>query len=278
MKKLIFPLFAAALVLIFSGCTKSADDGPGRLVVKITDAPFPINYVKSATVTITKVELRKEYDGVSDSSPFITIWDGPSATFNLLELRNGLIEELMNVEIPQGKYDLVRLYVDEANLEINGGGNFDVKIPSGQQTGIKVFISPGLIVEGGLTTELLLDFDLSKSFVMRGNMESPAGINGFIFKPVIRAVNNTSAGRIEGLVTDNEKVNINEASIVVKQGDAEVATTFTDATGHYSIIGLPSGTYSVIASKENYETVTVNDVKIIAGNKNSLDFVLPKKQ
>jgi Domain of unknown function (DUF4382)/Carboxypeptidase regulatory-like domain len=278
MKKLIFPLFAAALVLLFSGCTKS-NDGLGQLVVKITDGPFPIDYVGSATVTITKVELRKEGDCECDGSPFIVVWEG-SETFDLIKLRNGQVEELPQIEIPQGKYDLVRIYVDEAKLVINNGGEFDLKVPGGKQTGIKVFINPGLVVEGGLTAELVLDFDLSGSFVMRGNMDSPAGINGFIFKPVIKAANNSTAGRIEGLVTekDNAGVVIEAATIeIFKQGETEVFKTgSTDASGKYVIIGLPEGTYTVSASKANYETVTVNEVKIIAGNKTEQDFVLPK--
>lgn len=274
MKKLYFILFAATLVLIFTGCSK--DNGNGRLIIKVTDAPFPISYIESATVTITKVEIRKAGDCISDGNPFSVIWEG-SAEFNLLELRNGLVAELLDLEIPGGEYDLIRLYVDEASLKIKDGDNFSVKVPSGQQTGIKLFIDPGLIVEGGLTEELLLDFDLSNSFLMQGNMDSPAGIKGFNFKPVIRAVNNSTAGRIAGLITDKDNVIIPEASIKVKQGDTEIASSITDASGLYAIIGLPSGTYSVVASKDNYETVTVIDVKIVAGNKTVLNFVLPKK-
>jgi hypothetical protein len=276
MKKLFFTFFVATLVLIFNGCSKTNDDGNGRLVVKVTDAPFPINLIESATVTITKVEIRKAGDCISDGNPFIVVWEG-SETFNLLELRNGLVEELLDIEIPQGEYDLVRLYVDEASLKIKDGENFNVKVPGGHQTGIKLFISPGLFVDGGLTTELLLDFDLSNSFVMQGNMDSPAGIKGFHFKPVIRAVNNSTAGRLEGFVTDNEKVVIEGASIVVKQGDTDITTAITGADGKYVIMGLASGAYSVFASKDNYEPVTTNDVKIVSGNKTILNFVLSKK-
>ncbi|MDP4224616.1 MAG: DUF4382 domain-containing protein [Bacteroidota bacterium] len=272
MKKLFLLFFTVMLVLMFPGCTKS-NDGNGRLVVKVTDAPFPIDMVQSATVTISKVELRKEGDGINDGSPFLTVWEG-SATFNLLELRNGLVEQLMDVTIPQGNYDLVRLYVDEAGLKIKDGGDYDVKVPSGPQTGIKIFIDPVLSVEGGLTSELLLDIDLSKSFVLRGNADSPAGIIGFIFKPVIRAVNSSTAGSLEGLVTDSNKAAIAGASISVKQGDNEVVTGITDDNGHYVIPGVTSGTYSVSASKENFQTVTTSDVKIVAGNKTVLDFVL----
>jgi len=108
-------------------------------------------------------------------------------------------------------------------------------------------------------------------------MDSPAGIKGFIFKPVIRAVNNSTAGTLQGLVTDNEKVIIEAASIVIKQDGTDVATAITGTDGRYVAMGLPSGTYSVAASKENFETVTIDDVKITAGNKTVLSFVLPKK-
>jgi len=273
MKKLFFTFLAATLVLIFNGCNKTNDDGNGRLVVKVTDAPFPVNFIESATVTIIKVEIRKAGDGISDGNPFTVLWEG-SETFNLLELRNGVAEELLDLEIPAGEYNLIRLYVDEASLKVKDGDNFSLKVPSGHQTGIKIFIRPGLVVEGGLTTELLLDFDLSGSFVMRGNIDSPAGIKGFIFKPVIRAVNNSTAGRLEGKVTDKNNAKIKAASIIVKQ-DTVVASAIADTMGYYAIIGLPSGTYSVQAAKENFDTVKVDNVKIVGGNRTILDFILP---
>ena len=275
MKKLFFTFLAAALVLIFNGCSKTSDNGNGRLVVKVTDAPFPVDFIESATVTIIKVEIRKAGDGLSDGNPFTVIWEG-SEIFNLMDLRNGLVQELLDLEIPAGEYDLIRLYVDEAGLKVKDGDNFNLKVPSGQQTGIKVFIRPGLVVEGGLTTELLLDFDLSRSFVMRGNMESPAGIKGFIFKPVIRAANVSTAGRLEGKITDQNNAKIKEASVIVKQ-DTVVATAIADTMGYYAIIGLPSGTYSVHAWKENFDTVKVDGVNIVAGNRTILNFVLPNK-
>lgn len=263
------------MVLIMPGCNKTNDSGNGRLVVKITDAPFPVDMVESAEVTITKIEIRKAGDGICDSIPFLVVWEG-SETFNLLNLRNGVVEDLLDLEIPAGEYNLIRLYVDEAGLKVKDGDNFNLKIPGGRQTGIKIFIRPGLVVEGGLTSELLLDFDLSRSFVMRGNMSSPAGIKGFIFKPVIRAVNNSNAGRLEGKVTDKNSIKIKAASIIVKQ-DTVVASAIADTMGYYAIIGLPSGTYSVLAAKENFDTVKVDGVKIVQGNRTLLNFVLPNK-
>jgi hypothetical protein len=277
MKKNLISIFAVVLAAFFTACdkTSSDDNGNGNLLIKVTDAPFPIDMIESAMVTITKVEIRKAGDGIPDGNPFIVLFED-TVTFDLLDLRNGVTEELLDMEIPAGKYNLLRLYVEEATLKIKDGDTYNVKVPSGQQTGIKIFVRPEFYVTGGLTTELLLDFDLSRSFVVRGNFDSPHGINGFIFKPVIRAVNNSTAGRMVGMVTDTSKVKIKSASVWVKQ-DTIVATTLTDTLGHYALIGLPAGKYSVFATKENYDTVSYSDIDVTAGNLTIRDFMLTHK-
>jgi uncharacterized repeat protein (TIGR02059 family) len=270
MKKLLFAIFAAAVLM--SGCNKTeTTGGPGWLSVKITDDPLNISSVKSATVTISKIEIRKA--GANEGDPFIELPIINPVTIDIFKLRNGITEELVNLEVPQGDYDLVRLFVDEANLTLKDPAEtFNMKVPSGEQTGIKVFINPVIHVEGGISAELLLDFDLSKSFVMRGHNTQ----NGFIFKPCIRATNNSIAGRIEGDVTDNsqDKVGIKDATVSL-QKDAEVpVTTLTDASGHYVFIGVLPGTYSMSATKENYDAASVEGVAVIPGNKTTQDFVL----
>ncbi|MBN2633124.1 MAG: DUF4382 domain-containing protein [Bacteroidales bacterium] len=277
MKKLFIPLFALAMVFGFMACDKTSPDmtGNGQLVVKVTDAPFPVDMIESATVTITKVELRKAGDGISDGYPFIVLMED-TVTFDLLDLRNGVTEELLAMEIPAGTYNLMRLYVEEASLKIKDGETYNVKVPSGKQTGIKIFVRPDFTVTGGLTTELLLDFDLSRSFLMIGSFNNPRGINGFHFKPVIRAVNNSTAGRIRGMVTDTSKVKIVNAQVWVAQ-DTVVAEAYTDTLGHYAIIGLPAGKYSVFATKEDYDTVSYENVDIFPGNLTIKDFMLTHK-
>jgi hypothetical protein len=277
MKKLFFAIFTIVTMMTTSACNEIINDNDksGRLVVKITDDPFLISNVESASVTITKVEVRKASDSIPDSNPFLVVSED-TFTFNLLELRNGIVEEMLDIELPQGEYDLVRLYVYQASLKIKDGGTYNVRVPGGQQSGLKIFIKPGIIVEGGLTSELLLDFDLSRSFRMTGNPHKPSGINGFIFKPVIRAVNLSSAGRIEGLVTDAEKVNLPNAQVWVEQ-DTIVSTAYTDNSGYYAFIGIPAGTYSLYATKENYDTVSYADINVIAGNKTIQNFMLTLK-
>jgi len=276
MKKIIFTILSVALIGFITSCNKSSEEsGTGQLAIKVTDAPFPIDMVESASVTITKVEIRKAGDGISDGNPFIVLLED-TLTFNLIELRNGVVDELLKMEIPEGKYNLLRLYVEEATLKIKDGDTYKVKVPSGQQTGIKIFVKPDFSVTGGLTTELLLDFDLSRSFQMIGSFNNPRGINGFHFKPVIRAVNNSTAGRIIGTVADTSLVKLANAQVWVMQ-DTVIAETFTDSLGHYGLIGLPAGEYSLFATKENYDTVSYTGVKVVTGNMTLKDFMLTHK-
>ena len=276
-----------ALLLLFAACTRN-DDVPGKLVLKVTDDPFRISYVDSATITITKIEIRKAgphykrhgYAGdepdTTDRNPYIVLSEDP-ITLNLPDLRNGITQELLSLEIPQGTYDLIRLYVADAGMKIRDHNSpLHCKVPGGDRTGIKIFIRPPLVVEGGLTSELLLDFDLSRSFVMLGDLRHHMGVTGFIFKPVIRAINTSTAGRVEGIVSDTSETRLANALVWIEQ-DTIVSTAFTRADGFYAMIGIPAGTYSVFATKENYDTVCVKDIKVTAANRSVVNFRLTDK-
>jgi len=260
----------ASLFLLFSGCEKTKDDQTGSLILKITDSPFPIELIEEANVTITKVEIRHESDTIGD--PFLTLLED-TLEFKLLELRNGVTADLLEMEIPAGNYDLLRLYVDNANLKVKDGDTYDVKVPSGAQTGIKIFIKPSVRIAGGSVTEILLDFNVDKSFVLKGNMMTPAGIKGFNFNPVIRAVNNTTAGTVEGLVFDPDTTLIPGAAVWIEK-DTLIATAYTGDDGYYAIPGIPAGTYSMSASKEGFDTVSFDQVEVIEGNVTVQEFVL----
>lgn len=269
-RRVIFTALALVTFLFFTGCQDLENDQPGRLVVKITDAPFPIDLVEEANVTITRLELRSEVD--TAGYPFLTIFEG-SREFNLLELRNGVMAELVNLQIPAGEYNLMRIYVDSASIKVKDQEDpFSVKVPSGGETGIKLFIEPALRVAGGLS-EVILDFNVDKSFVLQGDLLTPAGIKGFIFKPVIRAVNNASAGVVEGVVMDADSVLLENAAVWIEL-DQDTLTSYTDAQGYYAITGILSGEYIMGAAMEGFDTVTVPDVMIVEGNLTVQDFML----
>jgi hypothetical protein len=198
-------LILSALALI--GCIKDENMIPGskgRLNVYLTDAPFPIGLVENAYVTIDRVEVRQrlETEGDDDEGSFIVIADG-SQEFDLIKLTNGITTQLGTIDLEPGNYDMIRLHVTDARIILTDGSEYDLKIPSGSSSGLKIKIQPGIDIGEGQTSDVLLDFDISKSFVAKGNVKG-GQITGFNFKPVVRGIYLGAAGRIQGTVTDAE--------------------------------------------------------------------------
>lgn len=264
-KKFLAVMIVLCLILI-NGCNDEANDmSKGTLIISLTDAPFNYELLKEANVTINKIELREK--GQEESS-FIVLSEDEK-NINLLDLQNGITEELVNLEVPAGDYDLLRLYITKSSVVLKEGTEFDLKVPSSMQSGLKVFVKPDLSVAGGLTTELLLDFNVGRSFVPKGNIELQS-FNGFNFKPVIRAVNKSITGRIEGIVTDSNSVEIPETMVWVEK-DTVVSSTLSDEDGFYALVGLPSGQYQLYGTKSGYDTLVVEEINVDVANKTTVD-------
>lgn len=268
-------IITALIIFGFSitSCEQESKDGStsGQLKVHLTDAPFPTDLVAEANVTIDKIEIRKASE--DEGYPFITLTE-EKMSFNLLELTNGVTASLVDLEVDAGSYDLVRLYVSEASVILSDGTEYGLSVPSGAQTGIKIFIAPALQVAGGLTTELLLDFDVSKSFIVKGDITSSEEIEGFIFKPVIKASNLSVAGKLKGIVSDTSGVSIDGAQVSIIATDTVYTTTFSNEMGSYEIPGIDADPYSVEYAKEGYHPATIEDVVIVEGNATTLNVKL----
>lgn len=244
----------------------------GRLRVAITDAPFPIDIIEEAKITINKITIKSN----NGDQNVLTLFDG-EIDLNLLDLTGGVTEQLANVELPVGQYSQLRLFVSEASLLLKTGEFFEVKVPSGSQSGIKVSIKPSVDVESQISSDVLLDVDVSKSFILQGNINTPAGIKGFNFKPVIKAVNLSMAGRLTGSVTSDKNNEIQGAEVSVYADDTLNTTSFTQSDGSYTVIGLIAGTYQLQAAKEGYATSELIDVEIFTANKTMQDIILEEE-
>ncbi len=287
--KMKFLFIASFFLLAFTNCSEdnNGTSDTGRLTLQLTDAPFPFDLVAEANVTVFKVDARladgeanqdeESMDDENEGSEFITLME-QEVPVNLLDLTNGTTEQLADVEVPVGTYDLIRVYVRGINVVLTDGRTFDLKVPSGAQTGIKIFIAPALTIAGGISSDLLLDFDVSRSFVAKGNTKTVDGINGFNFKPVIKVSNLSTAGTLYGTVTTLEEeanVPLENAQISVFDiNDAPVTSGVTDADGNYMIMGLDAGSYKVFASLNGFVDSEMMDVEIVAGNKTTQDFIL----
>jgi len=277
-KALFTGMLIAVLGVFFAGCDLPTESpgGTGKLTIFLSDAPFPADSVASATVSIDSIDIRTAGD--TGSTGFTTIFRDTDNTseYNLLDLRNGVTATLAEQDMPEGEYDLVRVFISDAGITLKNGTRYDLKVPSGAQTGLKIFIRPSLMVRAGMTAQLLLDVDVSKSFVARGNLRHPDGFNGFIFKPVLRAANLTKAGKIAGAVSDSLGQAFPDASVWVEQADTVVTSTLTNSNGNYALIGLAEGSYALRAVAADFDTMTVNpDVGVTAGETTTVDFQIP---
>jgi hypothetical protein len=258
-------IFVLGLLLSGSGCDAltngdSDEVGSGTFSVLLTDAPFPADLLKNAFIYVDSLVVHQK-DSETDTSARITLSRTP-ATYDLMDLRNGVTATLAEMDIPEGTYSQVRLYVDSAIVVLVDSTKFPLKVPGGASSGLKIFIKPDIIVEEGITSELLLDFDMSKSFVAKGKIDGPKGITGFNLKPVVRAVNLAAAGRLRGTVTDTSETGIPDVQVSISIGDSVLTNTFTDTTGAYALLGIPVGTYSVEAAAASYLAETFTDVAV----------------
>lgn len=168
------------------------DSSTASLTIRMTDAPFPFDLASEANVTITRIELVAAEDTSStddstnvEGSDRIVLFDGEPFDLNLLDLRDGVDTTLVrDLSIPaDGSYRQLRFFVGEdASVVFNDGREFGLKLPSAQQSGIKVML-PEFEADGEVV-DVLIDFNVEKSFVVRGNPDS-ANFAGFLFKPVL---------------------------------------------------------------------------------------------
>ncbi len=181
---------AAFGMVALAACDSSASGSPTVYSVRLKDAPFPFDLADSANVSVRRVELVSG----DDSTEAVVLYDGVPVRINLLDLQNGADTLLAMRRVPAGAYGQIRfLLADDARVVFADGRSFPLRVPSGQQTGIKVNLPAHTAAEAD-TVDVLVDFDVSESFVVRGN---PAASNfqGFLFKPVLRVERMAVGGR-----------------------------------------------------------------------------------
>lgn len=211
------------------------------------------DYLASATVEIGTVEI------IPDDGPPLTLTDD-GGTHNLLDLQNGVTADLASLDIPTGHYVQLRLVVNGAAVTLNDGYEFadgstekSLKVPSGLQSGIKVNLAPsdgqagsaGIDITEGETT-LVVDIDVSQNFKIQGNPDTPAGIKGILFTPLLRATVSDVAGSISGSVTTSTSEPVDGLTVTAAlDGSSETFPATTDGDGNYTIPSVPPGTYHV---------------------------------
>lgn len=258
-----------ALVAGLAGCDSGVGTQMSHVYVRLSDAPAPP--LASAQIWTSKVYLVGQ-DGTSR----FTITETP-AQYDLLALQSGITALLGDNLIPVGDYESLRLVVDSAlvtlatpGLFANGTDTATLKVPSGPQTGLKVeFGGPVHIAPG--QTDLVVDFDVSRSFVFTGPSGQP---NGVLFKPVLHGVVTDQAGSISGTSSPASA----KGELFAINGSDTVATAQADpTTGAYTLMFLPPATYTVAdSSTVTGHKATPTTVPLAPGaHVTGVDFTLP---
>jgi hypothetical protein len=261
MNKTVRLLGAFAIgALVMGGCSDSSGTGSGLLTVRLTDAPFPFSDVAAVDVYVVRIDAKQatstDEEAADESSEGWTTVATPNALINLLDLGSGKTVNLGATTLPTGTYQSFRLILDtdQSSITLKDGTKPSIKFPSAGHSGIKVILDePISLTENGSVTTL--DFDIGRSFVMRGNDAR----NGFIFKPVIHAVAQDITGSVSGSVRANSATGAGVAGTTVEVltagsllSDTDpshiVRSTTTDANGDYRIAFLLPGAYVLRAT------------------------------
>jgi hypothetical protein len=161
----------------------------------------------AVVVKFTGVELKPQ-GGSAFSIDFAT-----PKSLDLIQLQGEDRALLLDgEEIPAGEYEWMRLKVDadpnvagDSYLQLAlGGAECELRIPSGDQNGLKLI--RGFTIGVGTTTDFTIDFDLRKSLVAppgQTTIVDTCGNQAFTLKPVLRIVDNLQVGTIAGDVDPN---------------------------------------------------------------------------
>lgn len=267
-------------ILLLSACgggSSSSDGGQGTLSTSLTDASSE-DY-QAVYVTVERVDVHHDKD---DSWETVA---NPGKTYNLLELVNGVVEQLGEVLLDSGHYTQMRLIIGEdhdqslnifdqphpyANYIIDQDDMAqELKVPSGSQTGLKIV--NGFDINANQTTELILDFDALRSVVKAGSSGK------YLLKPTVKVLSTADYAIVYGTVTaaaaETDPLTPLENTFVTAQiaapEEADVkdqvviqSGTLSVENGEYALF-LEPGSYNLVAQLTGYSpvctTVTLAD-------------------
>ncbi len=187
MRKYLAGSFALAVLALFWGCQKGADNstgpnagsGIGTIEVRLTDAPAGYDAVN---VAVDSIRVHVE---TSDSvGGWFTISRSP-AVYNLLDFMGGKDTLIAEGQVPAGYYSQMRLYIGTGSTIVVDSVVHPLVIPSGSQSGLKLNIQAMILA--GAKYVLVLDFNASSSVVLTGNGQ-------YLLKPVINVVTTQVSG------------------------------------------------------------------------------------
>ena len=292
----------AALALAVAcgdGASEPHFSGGGPTTFKLTDAPFPYDKVSRVDIYVVKVQASWAGDTTAGATnDFVTVAD-VNRKINVLALEGGLTDVLGTANVPEGAIKAVRMIIDtdQSSITLKTGavltGSSNPGIAWQSSAGIATLNAEVAdhipVPEGG--TEVVIDFDIGRSFFDPADVTPPCGCSGFIFSPQgLRAAQASRTGSVTGSVRyTGAGAGQADATVELKLGNpndpsytwATVSTTKTDASGNFRFAYVTRSTfwsqagwtYMVVASHNGYGA-TVTNVLVSPGAETAVGPVL----
>lgn len=233
-------------LLYIAGCSNATDEPAkdGSIKIYLVDTPGEFEQVN---VAITRVEVHR---AGADTVSGWTVVNNTPAVYDLLKLRNGASAILGHTTLSPGKYTQIRLLIGTGSHVFVDGQQWNLFIPSGIQTGIKLIHQ--FTIEADKLYELMLDFDANRSIVSVPGQ--------YILRPTIRVQANVVSGTISGQVLP---IDANAAVSTIVATDT--VATLADTSGFFKLMALPEGTYSLRINPSNqiYRDTTITGVTVV---------------
>lgn len=231
-KKTLIPIITLLFIasVLFFSCNKDRTNILAQYAsveFRLTDAPCDYDHLY---IDIQGIEIHSDSNGWESLEPF------NAGIYDILELTNGLDTLLCKVILPEGEISQIRLVLGDNNTLVSNGNTYDLKVPSGSTSGLKLNLHKQLVANTSYT--VWLDFDACKSIVVKGN-------GSYSLKPVIRAYADSSNGKLMGYVLPDSSQTVVHA---IKSGDT--ISTIPASNGYFAICGL-DGTYDILFEPAN---------------------------
>lgn len=206
-----------------------------------------LSQIARVVVNLDRIELVGEGGRVAGLEPNPALGDSDAdgnPDLDLLAL-SSRATPIVKGTIPAGVYTQFRLFSPvepgtealSVYLVMKDGSKIPLRIPSGQQTGLKLVIQGGFNVRLDAITTLTLTFDLGRSLVRTGN-------GRYMLKPVVKASGDVASGAANGRVTFKGGRPAQDALVEARSANNTYLTT-TSADGLYS--------FPLLAAPASYE-------------------------
>jgi hypothetical protein len=267
--------------------------------ILLTDDPFPYDRVERVDLYFVSVSGSLSPDTGSSAAGFVTLAE-PHRLINLLELQNGITDELGAVVLPEGAITAVRVVIDTDSSSITLK---DGSVLTGTSSpGIAWQSSAGRPVLNALIHEQIevpdtgavvaIIYDVGRAFFDRAD-------GGFTFSPVLSAADARRTGSIAGTVraTTADGTPVQDVSLRLYLGGAADpentwitwATARSDAAGLFRFSFIPPSshwlqfparagdTYIVAAdppSESGLSRAVFKDVQVLAGEETEIGVLI----